>query len=394
MSYKYLFRLQHQNFPLLRLFLFSLAATIGILLISIILQGYQDLYPILRYQTSVFKKSTIILYKPVSFWSNFNRKQLFFTQEEIEVLSKQPFVHAVTPFLRSAFNVTAFIDHPLLPRFYTALFLESIPKNYLNIASWDWDSTSKVVPLVFPKHFLHLYNVAFAQSQQLPLLSEGMIKRLRFRLHLSYGNRQKVMDAAVVGFTEKFQSVLVPPSFLQWANRYFRGKNPPPTRLLVQLKNPLDSQTALWFKEKGYETLNPWEEVSKVVFILRWIVIAAVGIGGIIFLLSLALIVATLQWVFVQNQVSLRILYYLGYTPKQLAFYYQCLGSLLLILGFVIALFATSWLRNRYLSLLENYFSVVPSEFEVLYAVVIVAVVVLLVYWWWVFHRLSRIVKC
>ena len=59
----------------------------------------------------------------------------------------------------------------------TQMFFESVPDAYIDVKSADWrfDERSDFLPIILPRNYLNLYNFGFAQSRNLPQLSEGVL---------------------------------------------------------------------------------------------------------------------------------------------------------------------------------------------------------------------------
>ena len=59
----------------------------------------------------------------------------------------------------------------------------------------------------------------------------------------------------IVGFSNRLNTILVPQSFMDWANKNFAPeKEAEPSRLIVEVKNPTDTAITDYFQQKNYET--------------------------------------------------------------------------------------------------------------------------------------------
>lgn len=59
----------------------------------------------------------------------------------------------------------------------------------------------------------------------------------------------------IVGFSNRLNTILVPQSFMKWANENFApNAEAQPARLIIEVSNPADSAIASYFQKKGYET--------------------------------------------------------------------------------------------------------------------------------------------
>lgn len=67
------------------------------------------------------------------------------------------------------------------------------------------------------------------------------------------GNGQvKQMKGNIVGFSNRLNTILVPESFMNWANEaYGAGEKAEPSRLIVEVNNPADERIAKFSSRKG-----------------------------------------------------------------------------------------------------------------------------------------------
>lgn len=67
--------------------------------------------------------------------------------------------------------------------------------------------------------------------------------------------RTENFKGKIVGFSNRLNTILVPETFMTWANNEFaRGRKSEPSRLIVEVNNPTDDRIAVFFKDKGYDT--------------------------------------------------------------------------------------------------------------------------------------------
>src|SRR5438045_3818222 len=98
---------------------------------------------------------------------------------EINDLKQQPFVEKIGTLTPSRFRVGVQSISKQIP-FYTDFFFESVPNEFLdvNTPDWQWNENSSFIPMIIPNMFLDMYNFGFAQSQHLPQLSQDLVKSL------------------------------------------------------------------------------------------------------------------------------------------------------------------------------------------------------------------------
>ncbi len=107
------------------------------------------------------------------------------SKEDINNLKKQPFVEAIGALTPSRFKVSASGGEHI--PFYTELFFESVPNDFLDVQSkdWKWDDNSQFIPMIVPNTFLDMYNFGFATSQSLPQLSQDLVMSLPIQVNIT-----------------------------------------------------------------------------------------------------------------------------------------------------------------------------------------------------------------
>ena len=102
------------------------------------------------------------------------------TDAEIADLKNQPFVDAIGILTPCRFKVAAQSVSDQIP-FYSEIFFESVPDEFIDVQSndWKWDSNSRFIPMIVPNQFLDMYNFGFATSQDLPQLTQDLVKASR-----------------------------------------------------------------------------------------------------------------------------------------------------------------------------------------------------------------------
>ena len=103
----------------------------------------------------------------------------------------------------------------------TEMFFESVPDEYVdvNLDKWHFDEFSQVIPIIIPRNYLNLYNFGFAQSRSLPKLSEGLMNLIQMDISLRGNGRVEQFKGKIVGFSNRLNTILVPQTFMDWANK-------------------------------------------------------------------------------------------------------------------------------------------------------------------------------
>lgn len=270
-----------------------------------------------------FSDDYIVISKKVS---GINLDPISFQENEISDLTKQPWVRNLGEFTSADFSVNASVNMGGRG-LSTILFFESVPDEFFDNmpVGWKFDSDKKFVPIILNKDYLALYNFGFALPQGLPQLSEEIIGTVPLKLILSNnGGKSLMLDANVVGFSSRLNTIAVPQDFMDWANGYFSNKTSQnPSRLILKIDRLDSKNSEKYLREHNYEISGDKESESKIsefTGIVSWVVTI---IGLVISILSLFILVLSIFLLIQKSRTMLRNLILLGYSPKQAAKYYE-----------------------------------------------------------------------
>ena len=192
----------------------------------------------------------------------------------------------------------------------TEMFFESVPDEYVdvNLDKWHFDEFSQVIPIIIPRNYLNLYNFGFAQSRSLPKLSEGLMNLIQMDISLRGNGRVEQFKGKIVGFSNRLNTILVPQTFMDWANKSFApGKEAQPSRLIVEVKNPTDTAISNYFQQKHYETEGDGLDAGKTTYFLRLITGIVMGVGLFISILSFYILMLSIFLLLQKNTGNWRI---------------------------------------------------------------------------------------
>lgn len=251
-----------------------------------------------------------------------NLKNTTLSDAEINDIKAQSFTDAVGVLHSSRFKASIQSSSTQFP-FYTDIAFESVPDSFLDVNTneWHWDESSNFVPIIVPGMFLDIYNFQFSLSQGLPQLTRDVVKMIFFQVNIYDENGvSHSMRGRVVGFSDRISSLLVPQSFMDWANQqYGTAGNKAPSRIIIRTKDSGDPGLAGYLKEKKLSTDQDKTRFSRY----RQVVDMVVNISGATGLLMLlfAILIFTL---FIQLTISsckeeIKLLLTLGASPKQIA---------------------------------------------------------------------------
>lgn len=333
---------------------FIISNIIGMTIMAVGLQFYLDAAPIWEEEDSFLKSDYIAVNKIVDASTTIGNSSPDFTPEEIAELEKQTWVGKVGEFTRADFRVFATVGIGATPgipgagqqandrNLSTAMFFEAVPDEFLDIKDngFSWNPDANEIPIIISKDYLALYNFGFAGAAGLPRLSESLVSGLPLRLTIisADGLTRREMQGRVIGYSNRFNTILVPRSFITSMNR----SRTAPSRLIIDVSSPGDSAIAEYLEEKGWEQAGD-NSASSATFMLRIVSGIIIAIGSLITLLSLFILVLSMSLLMEKNRRKLHSLLMLGYPVKEVARPYQlisvmatCGAAILSFIGVVI----------------------------------------------------------
>lgn len=355
-----LWKILRQHISIGQLAGFFLANLCGMVIVLLSIQFYQDVRPVFTDGDSFMKNEYLIATKRVSTLGSLAGKSNTFTQEEIADLKKQPFTKNIGTFTPTQFKVSAGVGMEAMGiQLSTDLFFESVPDEFVDVKldQWHFDEASRTVPIILPRNYLNLYNFGFAQSRNLPRLSEGVMSLIQMNIRMSGNGESEVYQGNIVGFSNRLNTLLVPQSFMEWANsRFAPHAEPQPARLIVEVNNPADAAIAHYFQEKGYETEDGKLDAGKTTHFLRLVVGIVLSVGLFISLLSFYILMLSIFLLLQKNTTQLENLLLIGYSPQRIALPYQLLTLLLNACVLVLSIGLVGLLRTSYLDTIQQLF--------------------------------------
>lgn len=355
-----LWKLLREHVSVTQLVGFFVANLLGMLIILFGLQFYADILPLFQGKDAFFKREFLIVSKPVSTLGSLLGGKGTFSAREIQGFRDQPFTRQVGAFTSSLYDVSASIG--MLGtgmQVGTEMFFESVPDDYIdvNAQAWTYEEGSRTIPIILPRNYLTLYNFGFAQSRNLPKLSEGVLSMIRLEIRLSGGGHVEVYDGRIVGFSNRLNTILVPEAFMNWVNHYYApGKKAEPSRLIVEVNNPADEEIVKYIQARGYEVEGNTLDAGKTVWFLQILVGIVLFIGIVITFLSFYILILSIFLLLQKNTKKMQTLLLIGYSPVQVALPYQVLAVGLNLGVTGIACMLLYGLRRMYLNNLQTLF--------------------------------------
>lgn len=333
-----------------------LGTTAGFVLLLAGIQFYLDIKSVLSQNRDLMDPEYIVINKKVNIGQTLGLAMAGFSPEEIEEIASQPFADQVAPFLSNNFPVSGYTENERFPDFYTDLFFEAIPDEYIDVKSedWNWSPESGNIPIIIPQDYLNLYNFGFAPSQGLPQIPKGVISMINLNIRLKGQGRGNHDDypGRIVGFSNRIHSILVPHDFLIWANeKYGYFKKTDPSQIILVSKDPTDPAIIKFLEEKGYDTIREKLKSSRMNIILKFIISFLVVIASIIIALAFLVFLLSLQLMISRSSEKIRRLNKLGYHYREISRPYVVLLLILMVGVTGLSLLITSILTRQFSSM-------------------------------------------
>ena len=301
---------------------FSIANLIGLTIVILAVQFYNDVLPIFNDEESFIRKDYVIITRNISSAGAIMGTSAEFSDEDIADIEQQPWCRKVGCFTSSKFSVVASIGGGTSPMIRTMFFFESIPNSFLDVdsTSWHFNPQRPQVPVIMSREYLSLYNFGFAATQGMPKVSEGEVSSVPLNFNLSGNGHYDMMGGRIVGFSNRLNTIIVPDEFMRWANaRYGTGEVQQPLRLIIEVNRPGDPKIQSYMDAHKYMIAGDKMASSKTYYLLTLVIIIVIVIGVLISLLSFFVLMLSIYLLLQKNTKKLQDLLLLGYSPAQVS---------------------------------------------------------------------------
>lgn len=331
-----IWKLLRKHISIFELAIFFIVNLIGMTVIIGGVQLYSDVKLVMSGERRLIGSDYLVVTRPVERVGSGGKR---FSADDVAELRAQEFVTEVGTFTSSQYEVYGSIVFGGR-KLSTMLFFESVPNDFLDVQpeEWDYECGDAMIPIILPRNYLNLYNFGFSSTQQLPQITENVIKRVELGISLRGNDLIDDYTGRVVGFSDRINTILVPEEFMSWANtRYGDGETEEATRLIIEVDNPADPELNGYIEANGYEIENKPAESSKAMQILKVCIVIIVCIGVVFSLLSLIILTLSIYLLLQKNISKLENLVLIGYTPARVALPYNLLTLVLNLSIWVIS---------------------------------------------------------
>lgn len=291
---------------------------LGVLLLLCSLQMYINIDQLLNKNKS--RKDGFDFIPVTKMITNQNMgKDNHFETADINEIKAQPFIEDAAPLIPNTFKVTAEAGN-MIP-FSSDIFLEAINNNFIDTVppNFTWTEGQEIVPVIFSSDFLEMYNM-FAPSGGLPQISPETATSIQIYLHCEGKFGEKIFRTNIVAFSDRVNSLLVPESFLNWANKTLSGiDSPKSARIFIKTKDASNEELLKYLKQKEYRINKERTMLGRSRPLLQGIVSGIGFFGLLVVVLSLMVFSFYLQLVVVRSKDNLQLLLAIGYSPSWLS---------------------------------------------------------------------------
>lgn len=328
---------------------FALANLVGLTIVTLAVQFYQDVLPVFNDQESFIRKDYLIITRSVSSAGAMLGNSSEFTDADITDIERQPWCRKVGRFVSSEYSTFATIGATNGKAMRTQFFFESIPSDFIDAdpGEWDFDPQRPEVPVIVSRDYLSMYNFGFAAAQGMPKISESQAGIIPLSFTFTGNGRNEVIPGRIVGFSNRLNTIIVPEEFMRWSNdRYGQGGHQHPLRLIVEVNRPGDVKIKDYMDAHHYDVAGDKMSSSKAYYFLTLIIGIVAVVGVIISLLSFFVLMLSIYLLLQKNTRKLQNLLMLGYSPAQVSRTYMRL--VVAINGTVLVASVVLMLAARY----------------------------------------------
>ena len=308
---------------------FFFANLLGMLIVLLSLQFYRDVKPIFSEDDGFIRPDFLILSKRISTLNTIGLGSVnTFSDREIDELKAQPFAKNVGAFTASQYKVSCSMGIEGVAQIGTEMFFESVPDAFVDVdlKKWHFSEGDDFVPIIVPKTYLAIYNFGFAQSQNLPKISEGVVGMVEMTISMRGNGLNEYIKGRVIGFSTRLNTILAPENFIRWSNeRYAPDSDKEPSRIILEVNNPADDAIVNYINDKGYEMEDDKLDAGRMTFFLRLVSGIVMLVGLLISLLSFYILMLSIYLLVEKNTEKMRTLLLIGYSPAKVAMPYQLL---------------------------------------------------------------------
>ncbi len=359
-----IWKLLRQHISILQFVGFFFANLFGMWVVMLGIQFYKDIVPVFTEEDTFINNNYLVVSKRVTTVGTLSGRSNAFSQSDIQDISRQPFCRKAGAFTSSQYKVSASMGMKGSEPFNTEMFFEAVPDSFVDAPEKDWTYKpgDREVPVILPRTYIALYNFGFAQSRNLPKVSDGLVGMIDMHIFINANGRHEQFKGRILGFSSRLNTILAPQSFVDWSNAEFEpGKTEDPSRLILEVSNPTDSRIAEYMQQKGYDVEDNKLDAGKTTYFLKVVVSMVMLVGLLVSVLSFYILMLSIYLLVQKNTQKLENLLLIGYSPGRVSGPYQLLTVAMNAATFVLALVLLCVVRNYYMDMIGLIFPTIKS---------------------------------
>ena len=178
-----------------------------------------------------------------------------------------------------------------------------------------------------------------------------MFKSIPLPVYLGRGNKRIEMRVRVVGFSDRITTVIVPRTFVDWANNNFHPeKNSESTMAILKVKDSGNKDLEKYLTRNDFEVNKEQLVAQKGIWIAQVILVILLTLGLIISFLSINSIMLFVRLVIMESVRKIEMLLILGYKTKDISLtiikFFSIIILITALLGLVLDGFVIKYLHE------------------------------------------------
>ncbi len=322
------------------LMLGALGFTLGLFILFAGIRFSSDVIDLLSPEDSDSAGRFVVINKKVNLKHTLGFGNTAFSEDELETLKQQACVRDVGKIITTNFAVAGAAYMGLDGGMESELFFEAVEDRFLDThpKDWHWQAGDPQIPGIIARDFLVLYNFGFASAKGLPQLTEETIGLLKAYVVCAGDDTQLSFTGKIVGFSDRFSTILVPMSFMNWANAQIGQKPPPPvSRVILEIEPGQEEAVQAFLESQSYQTNQERLPITHVARSLKVAMLVVCVFGVVLILVSLLSLVLIIQLLISHARQELQRLHELGFDDRFLTRAYVTVIGPIIVIPFVLA---------------------------------------------------------
>jgi len=336
-----------------------IGSLLGFFLVIAAAQLFADFKSMVTSSEQAIGSQFLVVNKQVSVLNSFKLGKSTFNKNEVEQLKSLPSIKRVGEFTANQFEAVASMSIPngqAGAAMRTELFLESVGDDFLDVKpeDWKWNDGDEMIPMIVPTDFINLYNFNFAPGRGLPQLSKATIQMAVFDIDIRGAKGAAHFQGRIAGFSNRITSVLVPKSFMDYANSQYGNiqTSPESYRIIVEAKQNELPAIQKHFESEGYETNQELLKNGKFGSLLQAILGIVAVLGILVMFVSVSAFLLYVQLAITRSKYETETLLRQGYPHSNIISWYgKQLAAIMIIIAIltITLLIGVKSYTNKYI---------------------------------------------